>query len=130
MAGRFLLDTHTFVWFIGADPRLSAQARAVVEEPESELFLSVASLWEIAIKFSLGKLALARPFAEFIPEQLERQSIGVLGVEIPDLAVVSKLPLHYRDPFDRLIIAQASTRELPIVGVDETFDLYGVVRIW
>lgn len=94
------------------------------------MLVSTASLWEIAIKTSIGKLSLARPFAEFLVEELESQQIAVLGIELAHLAIVAELPLHHRDPFHRLIVAQAITEELPIISVDEAMDAYSVQRIW
>ena len=127
---RALLDTHSFLWFIAGDLRLSERARRIVADLENEVLVSASSLWEIAIKVSIGKLELAQPYEELVPEQLERQRIGVLGIDLPHLAAVSKLPLHHRDPFDRLIAAQALVEALPIISVDKAFDLYSVQRVW
>jgi PIN domain nuclease of toxin-antitoxin system len=130
MSTRALLDTHSFIWFIGGSERLSARARALIEERENTMLVSVASLWEIAIKQGIGKLALDRPFAELIPEQLERQQIGVLGIDLHHLAELVLLPRHHRDPFDRLIAAQAIVERLPVISVDPALDAYGVQRLW
>jgi PIN domain nuclease of toxin-antitoxin system len=127
---RALLDTHSFLWFIAGDPRLSEHARRIVADQENEVLISTASLWEIAIKVSIGKLGLAHPYEEFIPEQLERQQIAVLGVDLAHLAAVSKLPLYHRDPFDRLIVAQALSESVSVISVDEAFDLYSIQRVW
>lgn len=126
---RLLLDTHTFLWFIDDSPRLSAHAKSLLES-DAELLLSTVSLWEIAIKLSIGKLALARPFDVFIPEQLAFNSIKELSIGLKHLAVVSALAFPHRDPFDRLLIAQAITESLPIVSADAAFDLYSVKRLW
>lgn len=125
-----LLDTHSFLWFLAGDTRLSAPARQTIEDLNNEIFISTASLWEIAIKVSLGKLNLGGPYEQFIPGELNRQRIEVLPIEVGHLSVVSKLPLHHRDPFDRLIIAQALTEGMPIISVDDVFDAYGVQRVW
>lgn len=130
MSTRALLDTHTFIWFIGGSERLSSAARALIEARENEMLVSVASLWEIAIKHGLGKLELARPFAELIPDELERQQIGVLNIGVPHLAELVGLPMHHRDPFDRLIVAQARSEALPVISVDPALDAYGVERLW
>ena len=127
---KYLLDTHSLIWFIGGDPQLSAHARQLMDDEESELFISIASLWEMAIKFSLGKLNLSQPFEEMFPAQLEGNSIEILGITTDHLKTVSTLPFHHRDPFDRLIIAQAQVEQLPIIGTDTTFDNYGVKREW
>ena len=125
-----LLDTHSFLWFIGGDARLSAPARQTIENVSNDLFLSAASLWEVSIKVSLGKLNLGAPFGELVPEELARQRIAVLPIEMAHLNAVATLPFHHRDPFDRLIVAQALTEKMPVIGVDESFDAYGVQRIW
>jgi PIN domain nuclease of toxin-antitoxin system len=126
---KLLLNTHTFLWFIDDSPRLSASAKSLLES-DDELLLSTASLWEIAIKVSIGKLTLARPFNVFIPEQLAFNSITELPINLEHLGVVSSLAFPHRDPFDRLLIAQAMTESLPVVSADAAFDLYSVKRLW
>ncbi|SOD03281.1 PIN domain nuclease, a component of toxin-antitoxin system (PIN domain) [bacterium JGI 053] len=130
MPTRALLDTHSFLWFIGGNERLSRRARELIQSRSNPMFVSSASLWEIAIKHGLGKLALDRPFAELVPEQLARQQIAVIGLELAHLAEFVALPLHHRDPFDRMIVAQARVEGLPIISVDGALDPYGVERIW
>lgn len=92
--------------------------------------MSVASLWEIAIKVSIGKLTLAQPYDVFVPQQLTDNAIEILPISLAHLGAVSTLPFHHRDPFDRLLIAQATIEQLPIVSVDTAFDLYSVERLW
>ncbi len=104
---RLLLDTHTFLWFISDDPSLSSNAKSLLES-DNDLFLSTASLWEIAIKFSLGKLSLPNKFEIFVSEQLRANAIDILQIDLKHLAVISNLPFHHKDPFDRLLIAQAN----------------------
>lgn len=127
---RVLLDTHAFLWFLGGDLQLPRFARDLIEDIQNEVLLSVASLWEIAIKASLGKLTLGRTFEDLIPEQLSLNAIDVLPIGLEDLSLVARLPFHHRDPFDRLIIAQALTNDLPVVGKDLQFSKYLVKRIW
>lgn len=127
---KYLLDTHSLIWFIGGDAQLSSRARQLMEDKENELLVSIASLWEMAIKVSLGKLTLQRPFEELFPSQLNRNSIEILGVAIEHLQTVCTLPFHHRDPFDRLIIAQAQVENMPIISVDILFDNYAVKREW
>ena len=127
---RLLLDTHSFLWFIAGSAKLSERARVQVEDLDNAVYLSVASLWEIAIKVSIGKLSLSRPYEELIPEQLEHNEIEVLTINLEHLAVLTRLPLHHRDPFDRLIITQAMVEDLPIVGKDDDFERYPVRLIW
>jgi PIN domain nuclease of toxin-antitoxin system len=130
MPARTLLDTHTFLWFITGNERLSGRAREVLADREGAMLISVASLWEIAIKYGLGKLTLDRPFQALIPGELERQRIGTLGISPDHLSELVRLPLHHRDPFDRLIVAQALSEGVPVISVDPAFDPYGVQRIW
>jgi PIN domain nuclease of toxin-antitoxin system len=127
---RALLDTHSLIWFLEGDERLSSPARELIEDGDNAILASIVSLWEIAIKHSMGKLELRRPFAELFPAELEQNAIEVLGVEFLDVARVVTLPFHHRDPFDRLLVAQALEKDLPVVGVDAVFDAYGVERIW
>src|SRR5437588_5686685 len=103
---RFLLDTHTFLWFIEDNAQLSTKAKTLLES-EVSLFISVASLWEIAIKISISRLTLTQPFAAFIPDQLVKSATEVLPIGVEHLALVTALPLYHRDPFDRLLVAQA-----------------------
>lgn len=126
----YLLDTHTFLWFINDDPVLSATARALIEVPENIIYLSIASLWEMAIKVSLGKLEIPSPFTGFINTQLRENAINLLEITTEHIGIVMTLPFHHRDPFDRLIIAQAQSENLPIIGKDEAFDDYKVTRHW
>ncbi|MDP9315324.1 MAG: type II toxin-antitoxin system VapC family toxin [Chloroflexota bacterium] len=124
-----LIDTHTFLWFVNDDPQLSSAAATLLES-DTTVRLSIASLWEIAIKVSIGKLTLAQPFEQFIPEQLALNDISVLPIQIAHCHHVIRLPFYHRDPFDRMIIAQAQLEGVPIVSLDTTFDAYGVNRLW
>ena len=127
---KILLDTQVFLWFITDDPKLSAFARSLIENSDNDRLLSIAGLWEMAIKMSLGKLDLEKPFEELFPHQLELNDIEVLAIEIAHLKKVAVMPFHHRDPFDRLIIAQSLVEQLPIVSIDTKFDEYGVERLW
>jgi PIN domain nuclease of toxin-antitoxin system len=126
---RLLLDTHTFLWFIDDNPRLSARAKALLES-DADLLLSVMSLWEISIKVSISKLTLAQPYDIFMPQQLTANVIEILPISLAHLGVVATLPFHHRDPFDRLLVAQAMIEQLPIVSIDSAFDAYSVKRLW
>src|SRR5262249_31699403 len=103
---KLLLDTHTFLWFIDDSPQLSVRAKSLLES-DNDLSLCVASLWEIAIKYSLDKLKLPTTYEIFISQQLTVNDIEILPISLSHLAVVSILPRHHRDPFDRMLIAQA-----------------------
>ena len=125
-----LLDTHAFLWFIAGSNELSDKARELVEDENNRVFLSAASLWEMAIKVSLEKLTLSEPFETLIPEQLAINGVEILGITVAHTTQVARLPFHHRDPFDRLIIAQALEEQMPVISADATFDKYGVTRIW
>lgn len=125
-----LLDTHAFLWFIEGSERLSATARELIEESANRPFLSAASLWEMAIKLSLGRLHMGRPFEDLIPEQMRLNGIQLLGIELEHVAPVTTLPFHHRDPFDRLLVAQAMVEQMPIVSADPAFDAYPIGRLW
>ena len=127
---KLLLDTHTFLWFIMGSPDLSADARALIEDGANENSLSVASLWEMAIKLSIGKLALASPFEVLIPQQLSLNGIELLNIKTDHASVVATLPFHHYDPFDRLLIAQAMVEKMPIISIDTAFDVYSITRLW
>lgn len=126
---RFLIDTHTFLWFIHDSPQLSANAKNLLES-DNELWVSIVSLWEIAIKVNIGKLRLPNCYEDFIPEQLALNDIEILPIKMAHLAIYTTLPLHHRDPYDRLLIAQAMTEKVSIIGSDVTFNSYSVNRIW
>lgn len=126
---RVLLDTHTFLWWATDEPRLSLRARQAIADAE-EAFLSIASCWEMAIKVSRGRLDLPKPIERFVPEQLGLNAFRLLQIDLDDVARVATLPLHHRDPFDRLLVAQALSEELTIVSTDPVFRKYGVKRVW
>jgi PIN domain nuclease of toxin-antitoxin system len=125
----YLLDTHTFLWAITESPELSAEVIAILENSENQLFLSVASLWEIAIKLSIGKLRLTFPFDE-LPRKLAKASVQVIDIKFDHLRIVSSLPLVHRDPFDRLIVAQALSENLILLTKDELMKSYSVQTFW
>lgn len=127
---KWLLDTHTFLWFVNGSPLLSQTARGLIEMPGAKNLLSVASIWEMAIKYSLGKLSFSQPFEVFVPQQVARNGISVLPIEQAHLNEVSVLPFHHKDPFDRLIIAQGIVEKIEIISIDAAFDAYGVSRQW
>lgn len=125
-----LLDTHAFLWFILNDPRLSGAARAWIVDPSHALWVSPASYWEMAIKISIGKLTIQEPLQTFLETQLAGNDFQVLPIEPRHAAALTSLPFHHRDPFDRLLIAQARVEAMPLVSDDRAFDAYGVHRIW
>ena len=127
---KYLLDTHTLLWFLKGDKKLSDKARQLIDSPRNSKFLSIVSLWEIAVKVSLGKLVLDKSFERLFPEQLYFSRIEILDITVDSLIKLTTLPFHHRDPFDRLIIAQALVEGIPIIGADAAFDAYGISREW
>ncbi len=125
-----LLDTHTLLYFVNNSPLLSPDACAAIEDPANDIYLSLASAWEIAIKSSLQKLQIPKPVEIFIPEQLWLNDFQLLPININHLGIVAKLAFHHRDPFDRLLAAQSIVEGWPIKSVDTQFDPYGIQRIW
>ena len=127
---RLLLDTHAFLWWVDDAPALSKKARTAIANPDNECLLSLASCWEMAIKLSLGKLHLPGAIERFIPEQLAANAFRQLTIDFRHVARVATLPFHHRDPFDRLLAAQAIVERCSIVSADPMFRKYGVKRIW
>ena len=123
---RVLLDTSVFLWFIAGSDKLTNNARNIINDINNELVLSVASLWEIAIKASIGKITLMQPFGQLIPDQLKNNGIAVLPIELKHLSAMIELPFHHRDPFDRLIIAQGIAEGFSIISSDSHFRKYTV----
>ena len=124
-----LLDTHAFLWFVTGDRRLSRASRAALEHEEARLLLSAASVWEMAIKASLGRLTLPARVEDYLAEKIA-EGFEMLPVDWTHAAAVERLPWHHRDPFDRLLVAQALTEKIPIVTRDRVFRRYGVRVIW
>ena len=127
---RALLDTYAFLWFIAGDSRLSMRARQVIEDTETSILLSIASAWEIAIKVSTGKLFLRNSLDRVISQHLQDNVIALLDITVDHTVRLMTLPFHHRDPFDRLLIAQAMIEHMPILSADAAFDAYGIERIW
>lgn len=123
---KLLLDTHTFLWFVDDDPKLSNRLKDLIEDTSNVSYLSVASLWEMSIKFNLGKLTLDPNYEEFVNREVITSSIQLLNIELSHLRINATLPFHHRDPFDRLIIAQSIAENIPIVTLDSAFDKYSV----
>ena len=127
---RLLLDTHTFLWFLLDDLRLSPTARELIDDPANDIEVSPATYWEIAIKISLGKYELPEPYDVFIEREIATNDFRILPIEPKHTAALIILPYHHRDPFDRLLVAQAMAEDIPIVSVDLAFDAYPVTRLW
>ena len=128
----YLLDTHTFFWLINKQysNELSNTVIDLFLNLDNQLYLSMASVWEIAIKVSIGKLDIKQPFAPFVSEQLRYNDIELLEIGFPHVMKIVELPFHHRDPFDRLIIAQSLVEQLPVLSRDKAFDAYDIQVIW
>ena len=127
---KLLLDTHSLLWFFLGNTALSEPAKQAILDPNHEKLVSPASYRELAIKISLGKYTLHHPFEAFWSHGLMRTGFQVLQIEVRHAAIVATLPFHHRDPFDRMLIAQATADNLTIVSGDKQFDSYSVPRIW
>ncbi len=127
---QLLLDTHTFLWWIDDDPRLSVTARSLIANSHNDLLLSAASGWEMAIKVRLGKLRLPDDASVYIAEQMLENNIRSLAIEMSHALHTPALPLHHRDPFDRLLVAQCQLESLDIVTADPLISQYDVNAIW
>ncbi len=125
-----LLDTHALLWFLKDDPLLSAVAKATIEEPQNRKLVSVASCWEIAIKAGLKKLNLSEPTRTFLGRELSRNNLELLQVTLEHATAVEMLPAHHKDPFDRLLVAQAMIENIAIVSIDDKVDQFAITRIW
>ena len=123
---KLLLDTHAFLWYITADPKLPATFRAASQDPANEVYLSVASVWEAVIKHNLGKLPLPAPPAEYLPQQRDAHGIASLAIDEGAMPHLAGLPPLHRDPFDRLLIAQALQHGLTMATVDPEIAAYPV----
>ena len=121
-----LIDTHCWLWWLTEPEKLRAPAVALLNEAATKILLSAVSSWEIAIKYSLGKLDLPEPPEEFVAARLRRDRIQALAIEHSHALKTAGLPYHHRDPFDRLLVAQAMVLDIPIMTVDPAFDAYEV----
>lgn len=127
---RVLLDTHAFLWFIAGSPMLSQSAKTCIEDAANEKLISIASIWEMAIKISIGRLSLSEPFGRFIPHQIQINGFDLLPILFEHLSHLTSLPFHHRDPFDRLLTAQCITEKCTIISRDAVFDSYQIDRLW
>lgn len=127
---RLLLDTHALLWFVLADSQLSKTVHGLIADKSNERLISPACFWEVAIKGSTGKYSLTMPHEQFFISAINTIGLKILPIEPKHTAVVATLPFHHRDPFDRLLIAQALSEGVPIVSADKAIDVYGVARHW
>ncbi|MBX2989715.1 MAG: type II toxin-antitoxin system VapC family toxin [Bacteroidetes bacterium] len=126
---KLLLDTHALIWFLQDDERLTAEAKKAIQTSGNVSFVSLASMWEMAIKSSLGKLKIEVPFGE-IPNSVRKSGLEMLDIRFEHIETVSGMPFFHRDPFDRILIAQAIFSRLSLVSNESVFEQYGIERIW
>ncbi len=127
---RLLLDTHTFLWFIEGSLNLSSVARTLIENRENQRVLSIASLWEMSIKISIGKLELGMSLTELVRREVYGNVVTLLEIQPSHLDELAKLPFHHKDPFDRLLVAQSLVERIPIVTKDKAFGSYPATLLW
>jgi PIN domain nuclease of toxin-antitoxin system len=127
---RLLLDSHTLLWAADAPARLSSPAIAVLQSSSNDLLLSAATIWEIAIKVGQGKLRLSVPYGQWMDRAISDLGLIVLPINVQYGDVLTRLPFHHRDPFDRLLVAQAQVENVSIISGDSVLDLYGISRVW
>lgn len=130
---KYLIDTHTFIWFIEGSPLVGSKIRSLIENSNNQIYISIASLWEISIKTSLRKLSMSMPY-DFVYDDLKRLQIELLHIKFEHTALINKLPFHHKDPFDRMIVSQAICENLDLLSCDDKFDKYLSVstqkRLW
>jgi len=127
---RYLLDTHALLWWLFDDPKLSQRAREIIAKPEHEILVSAASAWEIATKHRLGKLPEAGDIVDQLPTYIQKARFTTLDVVVEHALLAGRLPGPHRDPFDRMLIAQARILNVPVVTTDPVFGNYRVVVVW
>ena len=127
---KYLVDTHALLWIITQDDKLSPKAKKIYLNDKNDIFFSLASIWEIAIKSSIGKITLEKSLEHFIEEHITGNNIQILKIKIPHIIKIENLPLYHHDPFERLIISQVIEEKLTISSNDKIFDKYKIQRIW
>jgi PIN domain nuclease of toxin-antitoxin system len=125
-----LLDTHTLIWFFQGNENFSEKMRLLIEDENNEKLISIVSVWEMSIKQSIGKLKFSLPIKTFIEQKLALNDFKLLNINLDHIDVITTLPLQHRDPFDRILIAQAMVEKIPIISVDTVFDAYSITRLW
>ncbi len=126
---KYLMDTHALIWFLEGDQRLSITAQRIICNDDADVYLSIVSLWEMAIKISLGKLELSQSLDQII-DKLPQQKITLLPIQPAHIQALLGLPFEHRDPFDRLLIGQALVEAMRLISNEALFLRYGVDRVW
>ncbi len=125
-----LLDTHAFIWWDEDPTRLGSAARVACLDPNNDLFLSTASVWELQLKLMIGKLTVRKPLRQLVEDQVQQNGLGILQVSLEHVLNLDSLPFHHRDPFDRMLIAQAQSEGWSVVSHDHAFTQYAVSVVW
>ena len=127
---KLLLDTHALLWFAEDSPQMPDHVKAILEDGRNDKFVSVASIWEIAIKYRIGKLALSSPPEKYLPDILSEGGMTIMSVLFDHALLVSKLEMYHKDPFDRLLVSQCLLEDMTLISGDTILDSYGVNRLW
>jgi len=127
---KLLLDTHTFLWSVGDDPRLSATARQNISDPSNDLFISIASLWEATVKITIGKMRVPGDSIDYLLHRATQTGVTTLPILSMHLQQLQKLPMLHRDPFDRILVAQSMVEKMPVVSVDSQLRQYPCKILW
>ncbi|MGE3725457.1 MAG: type II toxin-antitoxin system VapC family toxin [Candidatus Sericytochromatia bacterium] len=125
----YLLDTHALIWFLEGNKQIPLGLQTLIRDPEEHIFVSLISFWEMAIKIQLGKLQLPESLEEMLADTV-RVKIAILPLRPEHILALQSLPLHHRDPFDRILLAQSQSESLTLISRDAAFDAYGVIRLW
>ena len=126
----YIIDTHTLLWIVDDDPQLSKKVRSIYLNPANDIYISLASIWELVIKVSLKKLIIDDSIGNFVNTQIKGNSIRILEIKLNHITALENLPYYHRDPFDRLIISQSMLEKIPVLSNDNFFDKYPIKRIW
>ena len=127
---RLVLDAHCLIWAVDEPAKIAAAAKAALEDPANQLLMGTGTMWELSIKSGLGKLTLSSPFRQWMQQAMADLSLSMLAISLEHCERQASLPFHHRDPFDRLLAAQALIESIQVISADAIFDQYGVGRIW
>jgi len=127
---RLLLDAHTLIWAVDSPFQLGPSAVVALQLPTNQLLISAGTIWELAIKVGIGKLVLSLPYRQWMSQVMRDLDLEILPLTVEYAATQSQLPMHHRDPFDRLLVAQAQVEKIPVISCDEALDAYGIDRLW
>ncbi len=126
----YILDTHILLWIVDDNPKLSKNVKSIYLNPSNDMYISLASIWELVIKISLQKLIIDDSITNFITTHIKGNNITILDITLKHIIGLENLPYYHRDPFDRLIISQSILEKIPIIGNDKSFDKYPIKRVW